>query len=70
LVGHQEEHLACKKFRFSDKVLSWLSVWSKVQMIAYGDGPANATTTPSSFASLKHRMVYRFGASLPRLPWK
>jgi len=31
LVGHQEEHLACKKL--SDDVLAWLSVWSKVHMI-------------------------------------
>jgi len=31
LVGHQEEHLACKKF--SDEVLAWLSVQCKEQMI-------------------------------------
>jgi len=31
LVGHQEEHPACKKL--SDEVLAWLFVWSKVQMI-------------------------------------
>ena len=31
LVGRQEEHLACKKL--SDEVLTWLSVWSDVQMI-------------------------------------
>jgi len=31
LVGHQEEHPACKKL--SDEVLEWLSVWSEVQMI-------------------------------------
>jgi len=31
LVGHQEEHLACKKL--SDEVLAWLSVWNEVQMI-------------------------------------
>jgi len=31
LIGHQEEHVACKKL--SDKVLAWLSVWSKVPMI-------------------------------------
>jgi len=31
LVGHQEEHPACKKS--SGEVLAWLSVWSKVQMI-------------------------------------
>ena len=31
LVGHQEEHLACKQL--NDEVLAWLSVWSEVQMI-------------------------------------
>jgi len=31
LVGHQEEHTACKKL--SDDELLWLSVWSEVQMI-------------------------------------
>jgi len=31
LVGRQEEQLTCKKL--SDKVLAWLSVWSKVRMI-------------------------------------
>jgi len=31
LVGHQEEHPACKKL--SDEILVWISVWSKVQMI-------------------------------------
>jgi len=31
LVGHQEEHPACKTL--SGKVLAWLSVWSEVQMI-------------------------------------
>ena len=31
LVGHQEEHPACKKL--SDEVLVWLSVWSEVQII-------------------------------------
>jgi len=29
LVGQQEEHPACKKL--SGAVLTWLSVWSKVQ---------------------------------------
>jgi len=50
LVGWQEEHLACKKL--SDEVLVWLSVWSKVQMIYH--------CHPSSFASLKSRMVLPF----------
>ena len=31
LVGHQEEHPACKKL--NDEVLVWLSVWSKVQIV-------------------------------------
>jgi len=31
LVGHHQEHPACKKL--SVKVLAWLSVWSMVQMI-------------------------------------
>ena len=31
LGGHQEEHLVCKKL--SDKLLVWLFVWSKVQII-------------------------------------
>ena len=31
LFGRQEEHPACKKL--SDKVLVWLSIWSKVQSI-------------------------------------
>jgi len=53
LVGRQEEHPACKKL--SDEVLAWLSVWSEMQMIAYG--PADATGTPSSPASLKSRLV-------------
>jgi len=31
LVGHEEEHPACKKL--SDEVLAWLSVCSEVQMV-------------------------------------
>jgi len=31
LVGHQEEHPACKKL--SDEVLALLAVWSEVQII-------------------------------------
>jgi len=36
LVGHQEEHPACKKL--SDEVLTWSSVWSEVQMICMWSG--------------------------------
>jgi len=31
LVGHQEEHPACKKL--SDDMLVWSSVWSEVQIV-------------------------------------
>jgi len=31
LVGHQEEHPACKKL--TDEVLAWLSVCSEVQIV-------------------------------------
>ena len=33
-------------------------------------GPADATATPSSLASVKSRMVYLSDAGLPRLSWK
>jgi len=60
LVGCQEEHLACKKM--SDEVLAWLPVWSQVQMICiwsrwFAYGPADATATSSSLASLKSTLV-------------
>jgi len=41
-------------------------VWCK--WFAYG--PADATATLSSLASVKSRMVYLSGAGLPRLSWK
>jgi len=66
MAGRQEGHLACKKL--SGEVLAGLSVWRKVQIIAYS--PADATATPSSLASLKSRMVYPSGVGLPRLSWK
>jgi len=49
-------------------VLAWLSVWSEMQMIAYG--PADTTDTPSSLAPVKSRMVYVSGAGLPRCAGK
>jgi len=48
--GHQEEHPACKK----------ISVWTEVQMFAYGPADATASKTPSSLASLKNRLVFPF----------
>ena len=50
----------------SDEVLPWLSVWTGARCI----GPADATATPSPIAPVKSRMVYLFGASLPRLSRK
>jgi len=31
LVGHYKEHATCKKL--NDELLTWLTVWSEVQMI-------------------------------------
>jgi len=50
LVGHQEEHSACKKL--SDEVLAWLS-----GCILFACCLAGATSTPSSLASLKSRLA-------------
>jgi len=44
LVGDQEQHPACKDF--SDEVLLWLSVWSEVQIFAYGPADATASQNP------------------------
>jgi len=63
---HQEGHPACKKL--SDKGLAWLSAGSEEEMIAYG--PADATATLSSLASLKSRMLNLSGAGLPMMLWK
>ena len=55
LVGRQEEHLACK--RLSHGVMGWLSYLCGARCKWFAYGPADATATPSSFASLKSRMV-------------
>jgi len=80
LVGHQEEHLACKKFWLDVRksiwpVKSWVTrCWhgylSTARCKWFPHSLADATATPSSLASLKSRMVYLSGASLPRLSWK
>jgi len=49
LVRCQEELQACKKL--SDEVQAWLSVWSEVQIFAYG--AADVSTIPSSLAKQK-----------------
>jgi len=45
LVGHQEEHPACKKL--SDGVLAWLSVWSLV----FGVNLGSSTVTNGEFVA-------------------
>jgi len=47
--------------------MALLSVWSEVQIFAYGQ--ADATATPSSLAPVISRMVYLSGATLPSLSW-
>ena len=44
LVGHPEEHPACKKL--SDEVLVWLSVWTGARCILFAYGPADAAAIP------------------------
>jgi len=56
LVGRQEGHPACKKL--SGGVLAWLSVWLRGADLAYG--PADATATHISLASVKSRSVLPF----------
>ena len=55
LVGHQEEHPACKKL--SGGVLAWLSVWSKVQTCIW---PSWCHCHSLSLASVKSRLAFTF----------
>jgi len=48
----------------------WRGYLSGVWYKWFAYGPANATATPSSLASVKSRMVCLSGAGLPRLSWK
>jgi len=48
----------------------WRGYLSGARCKWFAYGPADATATPSSLASLKPRMVYFFGAGLPGLFWK
>jgi len=60
----QEGHPVCK----NSVVKYWRGYLSDQGANVYG--PADATATQSSLASLKSRMVYLSGADLPRLSWK
>ena len=69
LVGHQEEHLACKKL--SDEVLVLLSAWSEVQIVCILSSRCHCILKPHHF--LPHfnpDWFYLSGTSLPRLSWK
>jgi len=66
LVGQQEGHPACRNW----VVRYWHGYLSEVRCKWFAYGPADATATPSSLASVKSRMVYVSSASLPRLSWK
>jgi len=65
-VGRQEGHPACKNW----VVWYWRGYLFGVRCKWFAYGPADGTTTLWSLASLKSRMVYLFGACLPRLSWK
>ena len=65
-VGWQEGHPSCKKQSGG----CWRFYLSGVRSDWFAYGPADAAATPSSLASLKSRMLYLSGASLPSLSWK
>ena len=66
LVRQQEGHPACKNWFMR----CWCGYLSGMTCKWFAYGPANANATSSSLASVKSRMVYLSGTSLPRLSWK
>jgi len=59
LVGHQEEHPACKKM--SDEVLVWLSVWSEVQIVCIWSSWCHCIPKPHHLLpQFKSRLVSPF----------
>jgi len=67
LLGCQEEHLACKNL--SDQVLTWLSVWSKVQMICTWSSWCHCHPIVSCFIKIQIASTFLM-PSLARLSWK
>jgi len=65
MVGHQEEHPACKKL--SDGVLTWL-FGTRCKCFAYG--PADNTAAPYLLLHKNLDWFKSSGASLPRLSCK
>jgi len=55
LVGRQDEHLACRKL--SDEVLCWRGYLPRTRCKWFAYGPADASATSLSHASLKSRLV-------------
>ena len=68
LVGHQEEHPACKNW-LSDEVLAWLSVRSEEQMICIWSSWCYCHRIISSFIKIQIGLTFT-SAGLPRLSWK
>jgi len=63
LVGHQEEHLACKKW----VTRCWHGYMFRARSKCFAYGPADATATLSSLASLKCRLVKAFWCGLTQV---
>jgi len=63
LVGCQEEHPVCKNW----VMRCWRGCLSGVRCKWFAYGPADATATPSSLASLKSRMVEPFWCRLTQV---
>ena len=67
LVGHQEEHTACKKL--SDDELLWLSVWSEVQMICIWSSWCHCHPIISCFIKIQIGLTFQLLA-YPGCPGK
>ena len=69
LVGHQEEHPACKKL--SDGMLVWLSVCSKVQIVCIWSSWCHCIPKPHHLLPyLNSDWFYFSGAGYPGSPGK
>jgi len=64
LIGHQEEHPACKKLR--NEMLKWISVWNEVQMICIWSSWCHCYLVISCFTKIQISLPF-LGACLPRL---
>jgi len=68
LIGQQEGHPACKNWLMR----CWCGYLSGARCKWFACVPADATTTPSSLASLQSRMIYPvpFWCRLTQVSWK